>query len=192
MNKSDALMVQPGLALSRIPFNALMLTATGSLLLNLVVVVRFESALAFVLALVGNCFLIKPSEATQFFNKIQNWGKKYKINIAATLFCLVGTIYFLDYMATPADAQFFNQTEEWLRSSFPLGSGGGGGGGSVDVYSLVFNSLRALFVLYLAVSLARVIAAARNDEDWQNLARTPMIILVTVTMGDILAGLITG
>ncbi|HEY9692710.1 MAG TPA: hypothetical protein V6D15_10915 [Oculatellaceae cyanobacterium] len=52
--------------------------------------------------------------------------------------------------------------------------------------------MRALFVLYLAVSLARVISSARNDEDWQNLARTPLIILITVTMGDVLAGIITG
>ena len=38
----------------------------------------------------------------------------------------------------------------------------------------------------------KVIQAARQDEDWQNLARTPMIILIAITMGDILASLIVG
>ena len=109
-------------------------------------------------------------------------------------------IWLLDLTAAPAHAQFFIATEEWLRSSFPIGGTGGGAGGGAgaggaggtDIYALVFNTLRAIFVLYLAIALVRVIAAARNDEDWQNLARTPLIILVTVTLGDILATLIVG
>ena len=61
-----------------------------------------------------------------------------------------------------------------------------------DAIALFFNVLRALFLLYLGISLVRIVNAARNDEDWQNLARTPLIISVTIVVGDILTGLITG
>jgi hypothetical protein len=61
-----------------------------------------------------------------------------------------------------------------------------------QVIPLVFNVLRGLFVLYLGISLVRVVQAARQDDDWQNLARTPLIILIAVSMGDILAGMIVG
>jgi hypothetical protein len=61
-----------------------------------------------------------------------------------------------------------------------------------QVIPLIFNVLRGLFLLYLGISLVRVVQSARQDEDWQNLARTPLIILIAVTMGDILASMITG
>jgi len=37
-----------------------------------------------------------------------------------------------------------------------------------------------------------VIQAARQDQDWQDLARTPLIIVIAVSLGDILATFITG
>jgi hypothetical protein len=58
--------------------------------------------------------------------------------------------------------------------------------------ALTFNVLRGLFVIYLGISLVKVIQNARDGEDWQTLAKTPLIILVTVTLGDVLGGLITG
>ncbi|MBP5974191.1 hypothetical protein HW132_15945 [Brasilonema sp. CT11] len=64
--------------------------------------------------------------------------------------------------------------------------------GTGEAITLVFNVLRGLFLLYLGISLVKVIQAARQDEDWQNLARTPMIILIAMTMGDVLANLIIG
>jgi hypothetical protein len=166
----------------------LMIASSLLLLINMIVVARFDSFIAFLAALVGTAFLIKQKEVIQLVSWIQRRGRQYKLNIALLVFCLVGVVYFLDLSAAPASAQFFNQTEGWLRSSFPATASAGG----VDIYNLVFNTLRAIFVLYLAISLVRVIAAARNDEDWQTLARTPLIILITVTLGDILASLITG
>lgn len=56
----------------------------------------------------------------------------------------------------------------------------------------MFNVLRGLFLLYVGISLVRVINSARNDEDWQTIARTPLIIIIAVTAGDILTTLITG
>ena len=56
----------------------------------------------------------------------------------------------------------------------------------------MFNVLRSLFILYLGISLVKVVKAARQDEDWQNLARTPLIILIAITMGDLLSQFIIG
>jgi hypothetical protein len=57
---------------------------------------------------------------------------------------------------------------------------------------LVFNVLRGLFLLYLAISIVQVVQAGRNDEDWKTLARTPLIILIAVVLGDVLTGFIIG
>lgn len=176
---------------NRLPLSVLMFSASAVLFIDMIVVARFACFIGFLLAMTGTAILAKQREAVKLFNSVDRWGRRHKLNIALLVFCLVGAVFFLDYAAAPAQAQFFNQTESWLRSSFPITAGGAGGGGT-DIYKLVFNTLRAIFVLYLAVSLVRVIAAARNDEDWQTLARTPLIILITVTLGDILAGLITG
>lgn len=177
------------LFLNRLPLSVLMLSASAALFVDLIVAQRFTSFIGCLLTLVGTACVFCPKEATRCFGAIHRWETKHKLNIAPLVLSLVGTVYLLDYASAPAAAQFFTQTEGWMRSSFPINGGGGGG---ADIYALVFNTLRAIFVLYLAISLVRVIAAARNDEDWQTLARTPLIILITVTLGDILAGLITG
>ncbi|RUS94163.1 hypothetical protein DSM106972_094220 [Dulcicalothrix desertica PCC 7102] len=96
---------------------------------------------------------------------------------------MIGTALFFDAFATPARAQFFQSAETWMTGQFT---------GADEAITLSFNVLRGLFILYLGISLVRVVQAARQDEDWQNLARTPMIILIAVTMGDILANLIIG
>jgi hypothetical protein len=179
-------------SLTRLPLSVLMLSASAALLVHLIVLQRFTSFIGCLLALIGTACIFCPKEATRFLKAIHHWETKHNLNIAPLILSLIGTVYLLDYASTPAAAQFFTQTEGWMRNSFPLNGGGGGGSGSADIYALVFNTLRAIFVLYLAISLVRVIAAARNDEDWQTLARTPLIILITVTLGDILASLITG
>lgn len=176
--------------LNRLPLSVLMFSASGALFVDMIVAGRFASFIGCLLALVGTVCVVWQQKAISSFSAFQRWGKKYKLNVSLLVFSLIGAVFLLDYTSAPANAQFFVQTEGWLRSSFPATAGGGAG--STDIYALVFNTLRAIFVLYLAVSLVRVIAAARNDEDWQTLARTPLIILITVTLGDILASLITG
>ncbi|OKH14696.1 hypothetical protein FACHB389_35865, partial [Nostoc calcicola FACHB-389] len=58
--------------------------------------------------------------------------------------------------------------------------------------SLIFNILRALFLLYIAISLVGVINAVRKDEDWQSIARTPLLVVVAVTIADVLTRFVIG
>lgn len=83
----------------------------------------------------------------------------------------------------PLFAQFFQVAEDFFDTTFPDAG---------DVVPLVFGVIRALFLLYIAVSLVRIIQAARNDDDWQQLARAPMIIVMSVVIGDVLATLVIG
>lgn len=179
---------QQSVQLSGLPVAILMVISSLLLIVDLVVSSSLTSFLVLLLSLTGTTLLICKKELNGLFNWMLAVNRRYRIH--TVLFVIVGVIFLGDCMATPASAQFFTQTEGWMRNSFPMTGGAAGGG--TDIYALVFNTLRAIFVLYLAISLVRVIAAARNDEDWQNLARTPLIILITVTLGDILAGLITG
>lgn len=183
------------LALNQIPIELLMHTASGLLFVDLLIRFTFSNLILSVSFLFGSAALIWRQEFNKLLTKIARGVNRGHIRAGAVLFLVMATIWFLTLSAAPAHAQFFVNTEQWLRQSFPIGGEGGagaGGAGGTDIYALVFNTLRAIFVLYLAISLVRVIAAARNDEDWQNLARTPLIILVVVTLGDILATLITG
>lgn len=96
----------------------------------------------------------------------------------------LGLLWLMTLLAYPAQAQFFGNAETWMTTNFGTAAG--------DAIPLVFNVLRGLFLLYVGISLVRVINSARNDEDWQTIARTPLIIIIAVTAGDILTSLITG
>lgn len=95
-----------------------------------------------------------------------------------------GMLLLMTWLAYPAQAQFFGSAETWMQGNFGANTG--------DAIPLVFNVLRGLFLLYVGISLVRVINSARQDEDWQTIARTPLIIIIAVTAGDILTTLITG
>ena len=119
---------------------------------------------------------VQPSRTTHR-HKVQGFRRKAKPLLGLGLFWLV------TLLAYPAQAQFFGGAENWMSTTF---------GEAGDAIPLVFNVLRGLFLLYVGISLVRVINSARNDEDWQTIARTPLIIIIAVTAGDILTTLITG
>ncbi len=100
------------------------------------------------------------------------------------------SLFWLDCFADPAQAQFFKRAEDFFKTN--LSQNAGGGGGSQAAVSLVFNVLRAVYLLYIAVSLISVINAVRKDEDWQSIARTPLLVVVAVTIADVLTAFIIG
>lgn len=90
---------------------------------------------------------------------------------------------FLSLIAKPAQAQFFQNAETFFNSTFTS---------SGAAIPIVFNTLRALYIVYLAVAFIGVFNSVRQDEDWVSAARTPILVVITVTLADILTGLITG
>lgn len=106
--------------------------------------------------------------------------RKYMRMIAALLFG--GTLW--GALNGNAYAQFFGGAEEFFTTTFGDAAG--------ETIPIVFGVLRALFLLYIGVSLIRVINASRNDDDWQQLAKAPLIVVVAVVVADVLTTLVVG
>ena len=102
---------------------------------------------------------------------------------------LLLSVFWLDYFAAPAQAQFFGKAEDFFKNTLTEGANDSGTNTAV---SLVFNVLRALFLLYIAISLISVVNAVRKDEDWQSIVRTPLLVVVAVIVADVLTGFIIG
>ena len=129
-----------------------------------------------------------PKQSQALLTNFEQIQRKYGVNLYAVLFTILTVVCVLDFAAAPADAQFFNNAQTWMTNTF----GNAGNGQTQAVVELFFNVLRGLFLLYVGISLVRIVQAARNDEDWQTLARTPLIIVLSVFVGDLVTGLITG
>ena len=111
-------------------------------------------------------------------------GKRKRLLKSLFLLMLGALIFaFLNLFATPAQAQFFQKAETFFNSTFTSS------GAAVPI---VFNTLRALYIVYLAVAFIGVFNSVRQDEDWVAAARTPILVVITVTLADILTGLVTG
>ncbi|MBE9001051.1 hypothetical protein IQ274_23215 [Nostoc sp. LEGE 12447] len=129
-----------------------------------------------------------PKQSQALLTNFEQIQRKYGVNLYAVLFTILTVVCLLDFASSPADAQFFNTAQTWMTNTF----GNAGNGQTQAVVALFFNVLRGLFLLYVGISLVRVVQAARNDEDWQTLARTPLIIVLSVFVGDLVTGLIVG
>ncbi len=173
--------LQQKLNVQKYPIYPLSVVAAGLMILDISINRCPTSIAQFSMFCVGAASIIWRSKLNRFFNYLATFNNRYKIKSVSLI--LTGTALFFDALSTPAQAQFFQTAETWMTGQFT---------GAEEAITLAFNVLRGLFILYLGISLVRVVQAARQDEDWQNLARTPMIILIAVTMGDILANLIIG
>jgi hypothetical protein len=100
------------------------------------------------------------------------------------------TALWVTTQAEPAQAQFFFQAETFFNDQLLPGLGGGAGADAA--VAIIFNSMRAIYLLYLAVAIIGVVNAVRQDEDWQTAARTPLLIFVAVTFADVLTNFIVG
>ncbi|KAF3885064.1 MULTISPECIES: hypothetical protein [Nostocales] len=100
------------------------------------------------------------------------------------------SFFWIDYFSVPAAAQFFGKAENFFKNNLTQGSPQGSG--TAAAVSLVFNVIRALYLLYIAVALIGVVNAVRKDEDWQVVARTPLLVVIAVTIADVLTSFIIG
>ncbi|PLZ12149.1 hypothetical protein [Fischerella thermalis] len=119
-----------------------------------------------------------------------NLPKRYIILLQMLGVAIIFSAFWLDYFADPAQAQFFRKAEDFFKNT--LTQGAATGSNTQAAVSLVFNVLRALYLLYIAVSLIGVINAVRKDEDWQSVARIPLLVVVAVTIADVLTGFVIG
>ena len=104
------------------------------------------------------------------------------------IYIIFGTSCTIDTLSIPAKAQFYVKAEKFFVNSFNSDTTQDMG----SVITLIFNVFRALILLYLAIALIGVVDKMRKDDDWQTASRAPLIILVVLTIGDTLSGMIIG
>ncbi|MGB6298682.1 MAG: hypothetical protein WBF90_21210 [Rivularia sp. (in: cyanobacteria)] len=160
---------------------SLWIVAIAIAVLNTIINPSIASVATLTFLFFGTAAIAWRHNVDRLFIFLSKLSRHYRLS--TPIFIIVGTFFLLDALSTPAQAQFFQNAETWMTGQFT---------GAGEAIPLVFNVLRGLFLIYLGISLVKVIQASRQDEDWQNLARTPMIILIAVTVGDILANLIIG
>ncbi len=112
-------------------------------------------------------------------------NNRSNLAVKSAFLLMLGTLIFafLNLLASPAQAQFFQDAEDFFTTAFTS---------SGTAVPIVFNTLRALYIVYLAVAFIGVFNTVRQDEDWVAAARTPIVVVITVTLAAILTGLITG
>ncbi|MBE9200471.1 MULTISPECIES: hypothetical protein [unclassified Nodularia (in: cyanobacteria)] len=115
--------------------------------------------------------------------------KRWLILLQILAGSIILSLFWLDYFSAPVYAQFFGRAEDFFRNTLTQGTDNSN---SQPAVSLIFNVLRAIYLLYIAVSLIGVINAVRKDEDWQTIARVPLLVVVAVTVADVLTGFVIG
>ncbi|MEA5514807.1 hypothetical protein [Nodularia sp. UHCC 0506] len=149
-------------------------------------VVSLKSPILLFCVIAGSLIAILMQQIGQQVHLPKRWLILLQILAVSVILCF----FWLDYFATPANAQFFGRAEDFFRNTLTQGTENTNN--SQPAVSLIFNVLRAIYLLYIAVSLIGVINAVRKDEDWQSIARVPLLVVVAVTVADVLTGFVIG
>lgn len=148
-------------------------------------VISLKSPILLFCLLAGSLIAIVMQQIGQQVDLPKRWLILLQILAGSIILCL----FWLDYFSTPVYAQFFGRAEDFFRNTLTEGTNNSN---SQPAVSLIFNVLRAIYLLYIAVSLIGVINAVRKDEDWQTIARVPLLVVVAVTVADVLTGFVIG
>ncbi len=81
----------------------------------------------------------------------------------------------------PAAAYLFDTAQAAVSTAFPV---------STTVVAMAFNAGRAVFGLYLLVSIFKVLHSIRQEEDWQAVAQTPAMVFIGVQLASLASTLI--
>jgi len=162
--------LSPKSLIEEIPFNLLITAGIGGLTVDAMVNSSIHQ-----IAILGATGLIVAIPSVL--------PKRKKWTVAPIAYLFTSGVLFFDTLSTPASAQFMVKAEDWMKSNFSQ---------AADIIPLIFNVLRAVFVIYIGYSLFQVINAGRQDEDWKSMARQPLMVLVSVTIADVLTGMIIG
>jgi hypothetical protein len=154
--------------------------------LVLLSVVSLKSPILLFCLLIGSLITIVIERIGQQVNLPKRQLILLQILAVATILSL----FWLDYFVDPAQAQFFRRAEDFFKNNLTQGTSSNSN--AQPAVSLVFNVLRAIYLLYIAISLIGVINALRKDEDWQSVVRTPLLVIVAVTVADVLTGFVIG
>jgi hypothetical protein len=81
----------------------------------------------------------------------------------------------------PAAAYLFDTAQAAVDTAFPV---------SKTVVDMAFSAGRAVFGLYLLVSIFKVLHSIRQEEDWQAVAQTPAMVFIGTQLASLATTLI--
>ena len=142
------------------------------------------------LMLFASCVYSNPVFIWKIQHQYHDVFQHYKLNVVmftGVVFGLFAGVVLGLAFVEPSHAQFFNNAQTFIQTNFK-----GTGTNVAQAVSLVMNTLRLLFVMYMLFGIVQVFQAVRQGEEWKDLAKTPFFVVLAGTLGDVLVGAITG
>ena len=144
-------------------------------------------------------FLYWQDTPRRQLNRLQNWFSQY--GLSPFVWLVGATIFLFDSLSLPVMAQavpggggggatpgfFFTNIQNRVTGIF---SGSPQAAAINPVINFGFGVLQVLFIMFIAWQIAKVVGAAREEEDWKQAAKTPLIVAAAVVGGDFAIGLI--
>ena len=156
--------------------------AVDGILMKAIVTVAVSLFLVFS-AVASQTDLLNDRKLNKFLNKE---GVLPAIGLAVVFgLCL----YFL-FEPQTANAQFFFDAETEIKGG--VTSFGAETASMTTVVTMIFWMFRFLMVVYLGVSLVKIVGQMREEEDWKNTAKTPVFFLIIMTVGDQISKMLLG
>jgi hypothetical protein len=144
------------------------------------------------LMLFVSCVYSNPALIWKAQHQYRDIFQRYKLNVVmftGVVFGLFAGVVLGLAFVEPSHAQFFNNAQNFIQTNFRTS---GSGTTVTQAVSLVMNTLRMLFVMYVLFGIVQVFQAVRQGEEWKDLAKTPFFVVLSGTLGDVLVGAITG
>lgn len=118
--------------------------------------------------------------AAPHLNKVG--GSKLNLRLATIAGVAITGGLGLHLYTSSAQALFFQEAENFLSTTFDL---------SGTAVATIFNVFRAVYVIYLIYSAISIWTAYNRDEEWQSVAKAPIVIFVGGTLIDAVTTIIT-
>ena len=126
-------------------------------------------------------YLVFHQNSNRRLSNIQNWIAKYGLMPALSI--LLAGIYLFDTLVLPSHAVFFNNVRTKIETMF-TGSGYAGATGATAAINIGTYALEALMIGYIVYGVVKAIQSGRDDEDWKQPLKLPLLVLFSCAAGD--------
>ena len=126
-------------------------------------------------------YLVFQKNSNRRLSSIQNWIAKYGLMPALSI--LLAGIYLFDKLILPSQALFFNNVRTKISGMFAA-SNYTGAAGATQAINIGTYALEALMVGYILFGVVKAVQAGRDDEDWKQPLKLPLLVLFACAAGD--------
>jgi hypothetical protein len=101
---------------------------------------------------------------------------------------LLAGIYFFDHLMLPSHAFFFDNVRDRINNMFAAANAPTT---ASDAVNLGIYAMEALMIGYIAYGVVKAVQAGRDDEDWKQPLKLPLLVLFSTAAGDLAIGLLS-